>query len=404
MPVYSNSRLSCFEQCPLKYKYEYVERIERPVEETVEQFLGSRVHEALEKLYRDLKFQKEDTLEELLDFYNSQWKKNWNQNIILVRKEYTQENYRKMGEKYITNYYKRYYPFNQSVTIALEQKLTVSLDSEGKYRITGRIDRLSSNGDGCYEIHDYKTSFSMTPHSILETERQLPLYAIAVKHHYHDAEKILLTWHFLSADKSVTITKTDEQLQKLRKEIIELIDKIESSDFIPRKSELCDWCQFRTICPEWAHIAKVESLSPNEYLKEPGVKLVNEYAELKAKRDKLLAEIDPKLEKIKEALVQYAEKNNLKAVAGSDYIARVWMAEVVKVPNKDEPGREEVESIVKRLGLWKDVSVLDTFALSKIIQNNDCPKEFIDKLMPYLRKEKLSRIYLRAMENEREEE
>ena len=103
--LYSHSRLKCFEQCPLKFKFAYIDKLEGPSEEGVEAFLGSRVHETLEKLYKDLRFMKENTLQELLDYFNSQWKKNWNGNIIIVKKEYTSENYRKLGVKYVTDYY-----------------------------------------------------------------------------------------------------------------------------------------------------------------------------------------------------------------------------------------------------------------------------------------------------------
>jgi putative RecB family exonuclease len=399
--TYSNSKLSCFESCPLKYSYKYIEKLEKPAEESVEQFLGKRVHEALEKLYKDLKFQKLNSLQDILDFYNSEWKKGWNSSIIFARKEYTEENYRKMGEQFLSSYYGRYHPFSQSTTIGLEQKITLSLDSEGKYRMTGVIDRLSCK-DGTYEIHDYKTGV-LTPHSYLESERQLPLYALAVKHHYHDARTVRLVWHFLSADKEIVLTKTDEQLESLKKEIMELIDDIESrmesGDFPAKKSSLCDWCEFRSLCPEWGHIAATENLSPNEYLNEPGVKLVNQYASLSLQRQKFLEDIEPRLERIKEALVAYSEKNRVRTIAGSHYRANIWTAEVIKVPNKGEDGRLEIESLLKRLGLWQDTSNLDSFALSRIIQDRKWPHEFVEKLMPYLRKEKISRVYLKAAEN-----
>jgi putative RecB family exonuclease len=50
MTVYSHSRLSCFEQCPQKFKLQYIDKVETDVEESVEAFLGSRTHETLEKL------------------------------------------------------------------------------------------------------------------------------------------------------------------------------------------------------------------------------------------------------------------------------------------------------------------------------------------------------------------
>jgi putative RecB family exonuclease len=402
MSTYSNSKLSCFESCPLRYDYKYVQKVEKPAEETVEQFLGKRVHECLEKLYKDLKFQKLNSLPELLEFYNSEWKKNWNPQIIFVRKEYAEENYRKMGEKFISDYYNRYHPFNHATTIGLEQSFTLSL---GEHKMTGIMDRLAFKADGVYEIHDYKTG-SLTAHCYLEEDKQLPLYALAVKHHYHDAKRVLLVWHFLSVDKEVVMEKSDEQLESLKKDVAQMIEKIEDArqkgEFPAKKSNLCDWCEFRSICPEWGHIAKTESMTPNEYLNEPGVKLVNEYSVLTLQRQKLLAEMDPKLERIKEALISYAEKNKVRVVAGSDNRATIWSAEVIKVPNRGEDGRLEIEGLLKRLGLWADVSSLDTFALSRIIQDKKWPPEFVEKLMPFLKREKISRIYLKAAGNGRE--
>ena len=104
MQTYSYSKVSCFEQCPLKFKFQYIDKIKTEIEQTVEAFLGSLVHEALEKLYTDLKFQKVMKLKGVLEFYNGLWQKNWNDAIVIVRKEYDQENYRKMGEKFLTDY------------------------------------------------------------------------------------------------------------------------------------------------------------------------------------------------------------------------------------------------------------------------------------------------------------
>jgi len=50
MTRYSHSKLSTFEQCRYKYKLKYVDRIKLEGASNVEAFLGSRVHEALEKL------------------------------------------------------------------------------------------------------------------------------------------------------------------------------------------------------------------------------------------------------------------------------------------------------------------------------------------------------------------
>jgi hypothetical protein len=58
MPIYSHSRLSTYETSPLKYSLQYIDKVEILKREGIELFLGSRVHEAMEKLYKDLRFSK----------------------------------------------------------------------------------------------------------------------------------------------------------------------------------------------------------------------------------------------------------------------------------------------------------------------------------------------------------
>lgn len=135
MPIYSHSKLSTFEQCPYKYKLHYIDKVETDVEQSIEAFLGSRAHDTLEKLYKDLDYQKKNTLEELLSYLNEQWKKNWTESIVIVKEEYNQENYRKMAEKYVTDYYKRYAPFNQGKTISIEDRILIKLDNSGDFKL-----------------------------------------------------------------------------------------------------------------------------------------------------------------------------------------------------------------------------------------------------------------------------
>ena len=88
MPVYSNSRLATYENCPQQYKLRYIDRVKLPegAEEGIEAFLGSRVHEALEKLYKELILTKLNSLDDLLKYYYSEWDKNWHENVVVVKK------------------------------------------------------------------------------------------------------------------------------------------------------------------------------------------------------------------------------------------------------------------------------------------------------------------------------
>ena len=126
MPVYSHSKLATYENCPQKYKCRYIDHIELPEGgEGIETFLGSRVHDTFEKLYKELILTKINSLEDLLEFYKDQWDRNWHDNVVIVKKGSTKDHYRNAGKESITNYYKRHHPFNQSKTLATEQRLTI---------------------------------------------------------------------------------------------------------------------------------------------------------------------------------------------------------------------------------------------------------------------------------------
>ena len=392
MTTYSHSRLSTFEQCPLKFRFAYIDKLETEIEETVEAFLGSRVHEALEKIYTDLKFQKLPTRQQVLDFYNCEWEKNWNDAIVIIRDEYTQENFRKMGEKFLTDYYRRYHPFNHTRTIGLETQNIVDIDDEKRYRMHIRIDRLALADDNVYEIHDYKTSNTLPTQEKLDNDRQLAVYAYGIKKMYPDAQKIRLIWHFLAFDREMSSERSDEQLEKLKEEILGLIRKIEATtEFPARMSALCRWCEFRPSCPNYKHLYKLEKKPVNEYLSDDGVKIVNEYASVceEIKRG------EAKLEKIREALVEFAKTEGVEMVYGSDVKATVKQYPKLSFPKKDDSDREAFIMAVKKIGLWERLATVDVYELAKMINNGEIHEDLVKLLDRYIAKDVTTRIYLR---------
>ena len=249
MNIYSHSKLKCYEQCPQKFKLQYIDKIRIEFNESIELFLGKRVHETLKKLYRDLQYQKENILEDLLVFLHNRWATNWNGSIVIVKKKYCPEDYLRMAEKYIADYYTRYKPFNHGRTIALESRVLINLDNSGNYKLCGYIDRLTKAEDGCYEIHDWKTCSRLPSLADIKKDRQLALYAIGVKERYPDVKGIRLIWHFLKFDKEIDSTWTDEELEELKRNTIQLIGKIESEEKYPTKTSiLCDWCKYKPMC------------------------------------------------------------------------------------------------------------------------------------------------------------
>ena len=403
MPTYSHSKLSTFETCPLQYKFAYIDRIKRE-EEGIEAFMGSRFHDAMERLYGELRY-RVMPLEELIRFYEEKWVKEYHDDVVITNKKRTADDYRGLGRKCIESYYRRYHPFAQGTLLGLEKKVDVDLLGDGKYRIIGYIDRLMQLGNGRYEIHDYKTSGSLPEQRRLDEDRQLALYNIAVRKMWPDVEGVSLCWHYVVFDKEMTSSRTEKQLEKLKDNTIALIDRIEATRvFEPRESALCDWCSYQDLCPKRKHLCKVESLPINEYLNDDGVRLVNEFARLTAEKmeqNAKIDKIDEELDKIKEAAVAYAKKRDVELIRGSDHKLRVTEKTVVSAPTKDSPERGELEALLKRMGKWDALSMLDTHALAAIVMERALDTKSLSQLQNYLTIEKRYYIYLSLLrENE----
>jgi putative RecB family exonuclease len=390
MPVYSHSQLGTYEECPLKYKLCYRDGIKRYTE-GVEAFLGSMVHEALKKCYDAVKLTKVNTLDEILACYENLWQQNWHEEIVVTKKDLTADNYRALGRKMIETYYQRHAPFNKDITIGTEMRIRFSLDDNGKYQLQGLIDRLSRSPDGVHHINDYKTSAHLPGQEDVDGDRQLALYQIGVQKRWPDIQGVKLVWHYLAFDRELVSERSREALTGLARDTIRLIDEIETAEeFPPRESDFCGWCEYPDLCPNRKHFYTVETLPVNEYLKEPGVVLVNRYAELREKA----REIDEETANVKEALIEYARREGVTVIRGNDLKARVKFDEKLKFPGKNEPGRGELDSVIVKAGKWQDVSQLDTTALTRIVEGGLWDKELVDEIMKYSLVEKTSAVYL----------
>jgi len=248
--IYSYSKLKTFEQCKLKYKLKYIDKIPPKTEKSIEAHLGSSVHDSLEWLYREVKKGRIPKLDELIMNYSQNWLKNYNSNMLIVKKDMTAKDYFNKGVQYLIDYYNTHTPFKDK-TLDLEKEIFIDLSEEHKLR--GFIDRLVYNPDTDeYEIHDYKTSNSAPSKQDIENDTQLPLYSLAIKEMVGYDKDIKLIWHYLSHNKKVHSKKTNEQLKQLKKETLELIKFIEATtEFPSNKTQLCDWCEYKPICPTW---------------------------------------------------------------------------------------------------------------------------------------------------------
>ncbi|HEC77023.1 MAG TPA: PD-(D/E)XK nuclease family protein [Thermoplasmatales archaeon] len=384
---YSYSAISSFESCPLKFKLAHIDRI-APPRKNIEAFLGSRVHETLEKLYRDKLYEKVCSLNELIDFYNKRWFKEMSGNIF-VAKDYDIENYRKMGERYIKDYYNTYKPFEEGRTIALEKKVFFPLNE--KYWLVGIIDRISEVDD-IYEVHDYKTSLYLPSKKEMENDCQLALYALAVDYLY-GIKDIELVWHFLAFNKEIRVKK--KSYEDAKEEIIgriEVIEKaIKENDFPPKESSLCPYCSYQPLCPLFKHEYKINEMEAEEATHEEGFELVNKYWLLTQK----INELEKEKEEIKNKIVNYAIKNNLQYVYGSDKIANVKIYHNIVFNQK-----EYLENLLKKEGIYEKYARLDAIKLAEDFKKKLLPEKVMDLLKKFAEEKDVVKIYLRKARRE----
>jgi len=255
MATFSNSRLKAYENCPMQYRLRYVDQVPVPPRESIEAFLGKRVHEALEFLYLNVSKGYKPTLQEILDHLREAWDREWSAAEHIVRQGETIAGYRIIAERCVENYYKKHDPFDRGRTLGVEVLVTFPLDADRDLHLQGYINRLVDLGGGHYEIHDYKTSRRTPSQLDVDRDRQLALYQMAVSRQLPDVASMRLVWHYLASGRMLVSTRTPDQLRKLREDVIALIGKIEAAttaqDLPAKITPLCAWCEYKPVCPAW---------------------------------------------------------------------------------------------------------------------------------------------------------
>jgi len=387
---YSVSRIGAFDQCRLQYKYRYLDRLPSEME-TIEAFMGSRVHEALKALYDRIKNRRVEPKAWLLALYEEFWDKNFSGAIKVVKKDLGPDDYRAKGRACLSDYYDAYAPFDAAKVVSTEETIAFSLrDGEEEFQFGGVLDRLDWNDrEGMFEIHDYKTSGSLLTQPEADADIQLAVYQIAIGSRWPEAKtKAKLVWHYLLFNKQVESSRTAAALDALERDLVAKIRAIEAcSDFPANRSALCEWCGYQSVCPEWKHIKAVEALAPNTYLNDPGVVLVAKYAELESRKKELqegIAAIEAEQAKIKEAALAFAEREKVNVIDGPGHRLHITGDKELVAPYKseDEARWKGLRDFLIAEGKFTDVSTVNNMML--VSRMRSWPDELKERMKPFL--------------------
>lgn len=310
----SYSALDTFKQCPLKYKFQVIDKIKAP--KTKEAIFGSVLHEALEWFHKQTPVF--PTSDELLNFL----KINWRSDIFTPEEDMI---YFSEAIKILKNYYENYLKIKDNFSVlGTETRFEVLLENpqnkEEKCLLTGIIDRIDKTKDGI-EVIDYKTTKKLPSQEDIHNSTQMSLYCLGVinrwpKFKESGIEKIKLTLYYLKHQETISTHRTQEQLNKIQEHVWQKLKEIETSKFEPLPSALCDWCGYKKICPMWKHLYKEQFSIDDEQAK----KIVNEYLMLKENNTRN----NKKINELKEIIEKYLDKEKIERIFGdAGFITRL---------------------------------------------------------------------------------
>jgi RecB family exonuclease len=340
----SFSALDTFQTCPLKYKFQEVDKIKTP--KSPEAVFGSLVHSTM-KFIHDGNFIL-PTQKQALDHFSKNWNSEAFEDEISERIAFAQ------GIKIIQDYYKKNDP-NKTQIVDLESRFTIKLpDKKETHLISGFIDRIDKVEDG-FEIIDYKTARKLPSQELVDDNLQLLIYLLAFLDRYPDQkpENVKLSLYFLKHSTKLSTVKKVDQVENEKMKIIDLVNQIEGSSFQPRVSPLCGWCGYQKICPMWKHKFRKNQEIKDGKEKE---KIIDEYIEIQNKIKTLKKRVAELGEQIQEIM---KEEEAERLFSGDMIIARTSR----KTWKFDE---EKLKNILDEVGMWENVLKVDLAKLKKV--------------------------------------
>jgi putative RecB family exonuclease len=237
----SESKFQTFKQCQLKYRYRYVERLPEPPETNTEALhFGSYIHKVLE------------------DGVNAKTQ----EELVLISEEVkgsykVSKKYEGKDLKCFANFLK----FNPQLEETVATELAFEVPVKDDITLNGIIDRVVKGTDGGYLIIDYKTSKREKSKVELYQDSQLKGYAYAISKLYNVPLSDIVAAHYYPlTDNFVYVQYSAPQINAHVRKIIDEVWKIrkkKKDEMKPSRNEFCNWCAYKTACPEFCTTQQV---------------------------------------------------------------------------------------------------------------------------------------------------
>ena len=252
----SYTQINTYLSCPLKYSFQYIEKIPWPFKPEALVF-GSAIHQSLEHFYTGRKEGRSVPLKEMLAIYDASWEKDVGDNEIRFKNGNTRESLMKNAEAMIETFLATVKP---GEVLAVEQAFSVDIiNPETKEKLDvpleGRIDLIEQTRTGIAVI-DHKTAAKKYDDERVANDLQLTAYSYVMSRQGHDPEDITLRFDVLlkngkCAFQTYATFRTPLDHQRLFKTAKSVINGIKAEAFYPQKSWMCNGCVFEKECGKW---------------------------------------------------------------------------------------------------------------------------------------------------------
>jgi DNA helicase-2/ATP-dependent DNA helicase PcrA len=242
----SYSAIDTFKLCPLHYKLRSILKI--PTEMTSAQAMGNSIHLTLRDFYSQGetgtagKTGVDKQKDRLLELLEANWMK-----VGYESKKHREDTFEK-AKDFLIKYLES--DIHQNARpILLEKSFKFWVDKTLK--IIGKIDRVDDRGDGKIEIFDYKTGAKVPTQKEIDSDLQMTIYALAATDKgilNKSISQISMSFYYFDNAKKITTTRTIEQLEKAKIELLKIRDEIEASDFVCSHNMFCENCEYRMLC------------------------------------------------------------------------------------------------------------------------------------------------------------
>jgi putative RecB family exonuclease len=236
----SFSRVDTYGNCPRKFRYAYVDKL--PGRPGPHLSFGTSIHAALEDFY-DRKLPECPTEEQLLGFLYERW--DGSGFVDLDRDE--QLAFYRHAQDVLRRFHRRCAP-TYRLPAATEAWFELPIGYEAT--VVGSIDRVDVDDDGRLHVIDYKTNRKVKDRQRVAGSLQLAIYALACRHLFGTLPATV-SLDFVVAGVEVAVAVEDLDLEGARQQVLDTAAAVRADRYEPTPNPLCDWCDYRAICPAW---------------------------------------------------------------------------------------------------------------------------------------------------------